>query len=238
MYPTLRKLCAAIELSDEEKTYLIELQGTPHVVPAGRDIVVEGEVHEDIFLLHDGWAFRAKHLPDGRRQIFGFLIPGDLIGLRASLLEFADDTVEALTDCQISSFSFERLYDACRRHPRLMIALMWSAAREQAMLTEQIMRIGRRTAMERIAHFFLELLRRLQLVDEAGRQSLELPLTQDLIADALGLSAVHVNRTLQKLRKRGLIELGDGRLTISSIDALARLADFDEAYLDQEDASI
>jgi CRP-like cAMP-binding protein len=161
-------------------------------------------------------------------------VPGDMIGLRASLMEFADDTVEALTDCEIASFPLDRLQDACRVHPRLVMALMWSSAREQSMLSEQVMRIGRRTALERIAHFLLELLRRLQLVDAAGRRSFELPLTQELIADTLGLSTVHVNRTLQKLRKRGLVEVEDGRVFIPDVDALNEVAEFDPTYLDQE----
>jgi CRP-like cAMP-binding protein len=235
--PTVRKLSAALELSETERSYLAELQGTPRNAPAGRQIVVEGEPYRDIHFLHDGWAFRSKVLPDGRRQIFGYLIPGDIIGLRASLLSFADDTVEALTDCQVSSFSLDRLYDACRDHPRLIIALMWSAAHEQSMLSEQIMRIGRRNALERIAHFFLELLRRLQVVDEAGRRSFALPLTQELIADTLGLSIVHVNRTLRTLRQRGLVDIEDGRLVIHDVGALSEVADFDPLYFGQTPAS-
>lgn len=231
--PTVRKLSAAFDLSEAEKAYLVDLQGAPRGVPAGRQIVVEGEAYTDIHFLHDGWAFRTKVLPDGRRQIFGYLVPGDVIGLRSSLLTYADDTVEALTDCQISSFSLDRLYDACRNHPRLIIALMWSAAHEQSMLSEQIMRIGRRNALERVAHFFLELLRRLQLVDEAGRRSYVLPLTQELIADTLGLSIVHVNRTLRKLRQRGLVDIENGRLVIHNLRELVAVADFDPLYLGQ-----
>jgi len=231
--PVLKKLGAAIPLSAEEKTYLTGLQGNPRRVPAGQQIVVEGRVYDRIYFLNDGWAFRSKLLPDGRRQIFGFLIPGDLIGLRASLMGVAADSVDALTDCRVASFSLDRLYDACRKHPRLVMALMWSAARDQSMLSEQVMRIGRRTAVERLAHFFLELLRRLQLVDEAGRRSFELPLTQELIADTLGLSIVHVNRTLRTLRKRGLLEIDDGRLVIHDVEKLSELASFDPLYLGQ-----
>jgi CRP-like cAMP-binding protein len=231
--PTLKKLEAAFSLSAEEKDYLRDLQGAPRSIRAGRQIVVEGGTYKQIFFLIDGWAFRSKVLPDGRRQIFSYLIPGDLIGLRASLMEFADDTVEALTDCEVSSFSLDRLYETCQTHPRLAVALMWSAAREQSMLSEQVMRIGRRNAVERVAHFFLELLRRLQLVDEAGRRSFELPLTQELIADTLGLSIVHVNRTLRTLRQRGLVEIVEGRLVIHDVDKLSELASFDPLYLGQ-----
>jgi CRP-like cAMP-binding protein len=234
MEPVLQKLGLALDLSEEERAYLGQLQGAVRTVAAGRQIVVEGEIYDDIYFLHDGWAFRSKMLPDGRRQIFSYVIPGDVIGLRSSLLDFADDTVEALTDCKVSSFSLARLYDACREHPRLVIALMWSAAREQSMLSEQIMRLGRRNALERVSHFFVELLRRLQIVDEAGRRSFELPLTQELIADTLGLSIVHVNRTLKKLRQRGLLDIDDGRLVIHDVAALSEIADFDPLYLDQE----
>jgi CRP-like cAMP-binding protein len=236
MNPTLKKLEAALVLSAEEQDCLRDLQGAHRRIPAGQQIVVERETYKQISFLIDGWAFRSKVLPDGRRQIFSYLIPGDLIGLRASLMEFADDTVEALTDCVISSFSLERLYDACRAHPRLALALMWSAAREQSILSEQVMRIGRRNAVERVAHFFLELLRRLQLVDEADRRSFELPLTQELIADTLGLSVVHVNRTLRTLRQRGLVEIEDGRLVIHDVEKLSDVASFDPLYLDQEAA--
>lgn len=237
MNSTLKKLEAAPTLSAEEKDYLRDLQGARRRVRAGKQIVVEGETYKQISFLLDGWAFRSKHLPDGRRQIFGYLIPGDLIGLRASLMEFADDSVEALTDCEVSSFSLERLYEACRTHPRLVVALMWSAAREQSMLSEQIMRLGRRNAVERIAHFFLELLSRLQLVDEADRRSFALPLTQELIADTLGLSIVHVNRTLRTLRQRGLVEIVDGHVVIHDVDELSDIASFDPLYLDQDAAT-
>lgn len=237
MEPVLQKLGLALDLSEEECAFLGDLQGPVHTVAAGRQIVVEGEIYNDIYFLHDGWAFRSKMLPDGRRQIFSYVIPGDVIGLRASLLDFSDDTVEALTDCKISSFSLARLYDACREHPRLVIALMWSAAREQSMLGEQVMRLGRRNALERVSHFFLELLRRLQIVDEAGRRSFELPLTQELIGDTLGLSIVHVNRTLKKLRQRGLVDIDDGRLVIHDVVALSEIADFDPLYLDQASAA-
>jgi CRP-like cAMP-binding protein len=234
MNRTLKKLCAVLDLTDEEQQYLLDMQGTGHTVPKGRQIVVEGEVYDDVYLLRDGWAFRSKFLPDGRRQVLGYLVPGDFVGMRASLLEFADDTVEALTDCEIASFALDRVFEACRAHPRVVMALMWSSAREQSILSEHVMNIGRRTALERISHFFLELRDRLHLVGEADEHSFELPLTQELIADTLGLSTVHVNRTLQKLRKRDLIELEDGRVYIPDIQALADLAEFDPTYLDQE----
>lgn len=230
----IRKTKAFCDLLPEEAAFLQAMQTPPRRIAAGATMIQEGKTYQDIYLLNNGWAARNKHLSDGRRQVVNFVLPGDFIGIRANLLEVADDTVVALTECAVATFSYEQLYDLCRKFPRLALVVLWSSAREQSILSEHIVRLGRRSALERMAHLFMELLRRLQLVGEAGRTSFDLPLTQELIADALGLSIVHVNRTLSELRQRGLVEIDKGRLTIRDIDRLATIGEFSRVYLDQE----
>jgi CRP-like cAMP-binding protein len=175
---------------------------------------------------------RYKTLPDGRRQILNFILPGDFIALYGSLIECADHSVETLTRVSVAAFAPQRVVDLFGRCPRLGAAIAWTAGREEAILAEQIVRIGRRSAYERTAHLFLELLRRLQFVGLAGERSFEMPLSQDVLADSLGLSMVHVNRTLRRLRQAGLVRLVDRSLVIDDVEKLEEVANFSPDYIE------
>ena len=139
--------------------------------------------------------------------------------------------VTALTDCVLSPVAFTTLLGLFDGQARLAAAIFWSFACEAAMYAEHLIDVGRRTALERIAHFLLELLTRLQAIGLADECSYQMPLTQELIGDALGLSVPHVSRTLRQLRDDGLVEIEGQRVIIKDIDALARLADFERTYL-------
>lgn len=232
----LRKLGRFMELREPEVVCLRRMLGDEHIVPAHASLIVEDEPYERIFALKQGWAFRYKLLPDGRRQILNFLLPGDLIGVRASVFRVADESVDALTDVTVASFPAARIADLFRQQLRLGMAVFWSSAREHAMLAEHVASIGRRTAYERLAHLFMELLVRLQAVGLADDRSYQLPLTQELLADALGLSIVHVNRTLRRLRTDSLLAIDGGQIVITDIDGMSEAASFANTYLHVEGA--
>lgn len=195
---------------------------------AGVEIVHDQDPLRPRFLV-SGWAARVRWLADGRRQIVGFLTPGDGLGLCERPQPLAVCPVVAISPVELveaSALAHLAFGKPGARQESLSIALHISAALEEAALMDQIVRLGRQTALERIAHLFLELRFRLNLVGLVDKESFSLPLTQEQLADATGLSAVHVNRTLQQLRREGLLELASGRLRLLEPDLLQVIADY------------
>lgn len=226
-----RKLSSYIDLTEEEQGCLVELERTVSKHGARTDILQQGERYGHVRVMRAGWAIRHKALPDGRRQVVNFVLPGDIIGFYCNLFETADHGVTTLTSAELSSFPADRVVDLFKRYPRLAAALAWAGAKEEAIVAERLLSIGRRTALERTAHLIVELLRRLSLVDLVDQGHFTLPVTQEILADALGLSIVHVNRTLRRLRDAGLIEVIGQRITVNDVNQLASVGQFDELYL-------
>lgn len=198
---------------------------------AREDLVREGEGPRGVKLVLSGWACRYKALEDGRRQILAFLVPGDLCDLNVFILRAMDHSIGALTPvsaADIPRAAIERVMDA---HPRVTQALLWEQLVTAAVQREWTMCLGRRTAFERVAHLLCELFVRLRAVALTAGDACELPITQADLAEATGLSAVHVNRTLQELRGQGLIELRGKQLVIPDLKALQDVAQFDPNYL-------
>jgi CRP-like cAMP-binding protein len=191
----------------------------------------EGEPAAHICLLLTGFAYGCRFLPDGRRQIVSYLIPGDLCDLRLLLLPNAAHTVSTLTAANVVPYSRETLLVLIDRYPNLGRALCWLALQEEMIAREWLVNIGQRTAVERLAHLLCEIFTRMQAVrlTEGGR--CEIPLTQVELADTLALSTVHINRTLQELRRRGLLSLSGGMLEIHDFGALQSVAMFAPNYL-------
>lgn len=182
---------------------------------AGGTIYLEGATSPHLFTLLSGWAFRYKTLPDGRRQILNYVLPGDFIGLQTTLAETLDHGIEALTDVRLCVFSRDRLADLFRNQPSLALDVTWLAARDERILDDHLLSIGRRRSRERIAYLLWHLMTRGResgLVDDDG--VLVLPMTQQHLADTLGLSLVTFNKTLQRLRATGIFVFGDRRLKI------------------------
>ncbi len=231
------KLSSYIDLSIEEHQVIEELTQNSMTFDEGQDIIFESEKNSSAYLLQSGWAIRYKIVPDGGRQIISYLLPGDIFGFRESLFELSDDSVQALTPVIVHCIPAENIAEICDSHTNLSLAFTWARAREQAILTEHIVRLGRRNAYERLGHLLLELLHRLQLVEKAGNSDYFLPLTQEVLADTLGLSIVHVNRTLRKLRNDLMIELDPKtrRLRILDVDALSEATGYDQSFLDQNE---
>ena len=226
-----RKLARLAALSPEEEAALDELLSAVHPVARNREIISAGRKYDGMFVLIDGVAIRYRILHDGRRQVLNIVLPGDFIGFPACFFEAALYTVTALGDALVASIPFAGLFGLFQRRPRLAAMLFCSFSCEAAMYAEHLIDVGRRSARERVAHFLLELLVRLQAIGLADERSYRMPLTQELIGDALGLSVPHVNRTLRQLREDNLVSLDGQRVVINDIEALAALADFEKGYL-------
>lgn len=232
--PAARKLSAFMELSDADRSTLGCLVKRRRTFVAGRDLVLQGRSDHVAYIVLSGWACSYKLLPNGRRQIVDFQIPGDFLGLRSLMLHLSDQSVEPITDLLVAEIHYTDLLDAFRQAPRLATGILWSAARDHAMVVEHLVGIGRRDATVRMAHFLLETGERLSLVKNGTKAGYACPLTQYHLADALGLSSVHVNRVLRLLREEGLVTFRDGFVTFDAYDRLVEYAEFEGAYLDQD----
>ncbi|WP_334656882.1 Crp/Fnr family transcriptional regulator [Sphingomonas panaciterrae] len=229
--PLLAKLGAVASLSaDDHRAIEIICTGT-RMIGDHKDIVREGEKPEHIYIMLDGWAARYKTLPDGGRQITAFLLPGDICDMGAAVLKQADHSVIALTQVTVASVTRASLIEVTRERPSLAQAFWWAGLVDEAVLRTWIVNLGRRDAHARIAHLLCELHARIKRVGQVQDGEFSLPLTQEQLADALGLTSVHVNRTLQRLRTEGLVALRNRRLTILDTERLGEAAGFDSGYL-------
>jgi len=233
MSPLTRKLSAFVALSEDELGVLERLHQRRRSFAAGRDMVHQGQSDQAAFILSKGWVCSYKIQPDGTRQIVDFQVPGDFLGLRSVLLRTSDHSFEPIVDIEAAEVLQSDLLTAFAQTPRLATAILWAASRDEAMVVEHLVGIGRRDADARMAHFLLELGSRLALVGLGSKEGYYCPLTQYHLADALGLSAVHVNRVLRQLREAGLATFRSGRVTFEDHAGLVELAEFDPAYLDQ-----
>ena len=232
--PLARKLGSFVALSEKELAVLAKLHQRRRTFIAGKDLVHQGQVRQSAYILAVGWVCSYKILPGGTRQIVDFQIPGDFLGLRSVLFRTADHNIEPVTKVEASEVLASDLLEAFAGTPRLATAVLWAASRDEAMVVEHLVDLGRRNAVERTAHFLLELGARLRLVGLGSVKGYACPLSQYLLSDALGLSAVHINRVLRELREDGLLTFRNGRVTFDDFDRLVALADFDNAYLDHE----
>lgn len=228
-----QKLSAFVTLSDIDLETLARFHRRRRSFLAGHELIHEGQKNQSAFILAEGWACSYKMLRDGERQIVDFQIPGDFLGLRSVLFRATDHSVEAVTRIEASEVLASDILDGFATAPRLATAVLWAASRDEAMVVEHLVNLGRRSAEERMAHMLLELGARLQLVGIGDKSGFDCPLTQYHLADALGLSAVHVNRVLRHLREDGLVTFQKGRVSFKNLNALTELAGFDIEYLDQ-----
>jgi CRP-like cAMP-binding protein len=230
--PLTRKLSAFVALSDVELGVLERLHQRRRSFVAGSDMVHQGQSDQAAYILSDGWVCSYKLQPDGTRQIVDFQVPGDFLGLRSVLLRTSDHSFEPIVNIEAAEVLKSDLLAALAETPRLATAILWAASRDEAMVVEHLVGIGRRDADARMAHFLLELGSRLALVGMGTKEGYGCPLTQYHLADVLGLSAVHVNRVLRQLRERRIVTFRDGHVAFQDYDRLVDLAEFDPAYLD------
>ena len=229
--PLLRKLSNFTELSAEESAALVDCCKDVREVAAREDVIAQGDRTGGVKLLLEGFACRYKTLEDGRRQIVAYFVPGDLCDLRVFILKRMDHSIGAIAPSRVATLSPDNVMKLMHNYPTLTRALWWSTLVEEAIAREWIVNVGQRNARERMAHLFCELLYRFRAVGLNQGLSCTLPLTQVELAETLGLSSVHVNRTLQELRRRKLITLNGGTLTIQNLKALEKLSFFNPDYL-------
>ncbi len=222
----LRRTDAFKPVTAPELAFIEKLRSGSVFVPAGHAVISEQKPNGKLFTLYAGWAFRYKTLSDGRRQILNFLLPGDFIGLQQEFADGPSHGVEALTDASLCVFPREGLWELFRQFPSLGYDVTWLAAREEGMVDENLLTAGRRNATERVAMLLIHLYRRIERLGLSQEGSIEFPVTQQHIADALGLSLVHTNKTLRRLHQLGLHQFRNGRLHLLNPKALHRIADY------------
>jgi CRP-like cAMP-binding protein len=223
---SLRQLKLFHEPTGEELELVQSLKRRERRLGAGESLIHEGQTDAPLYTLLAGWAFRYKTLSDGRRQILSFLLAGDFIGVQQKMGDAAAHGVETLTDALFCVFQRDALWELHRRSPMMGFNVTWLTAHEESMVDESLLSVGRRSAEERIASMLILLFKRAAALQaDAGGGGVPFPLTQQHIADGLGLSLVHTNKTLRKLERRGLHRIADGRLHLRDVKAMARLAD-------------
>ena len=231
-HPVIDKLGRFVPLNEEECGVLRHVSRNAKRLPRGTDLIAEGDKPDLVFLLLEGWAFRYKHLLDGGRQITAYLVPGDLCDVRIFLYEEMDHSIGLLSDATVAKIPAAEMLDLMDRYPRIERAMMWATLVDESTLREWLLNIGQRDALQRLSHLFCELCIRLgvvNLVDDNG--SFALPVTQAELADTTGMTTVHVNRSIQRLRQDGLIVMKDGWMTILDFDRLSKISGFSATYL-------
>lgn len=227
----IRKLSEHTPFSQEDTLLLQAACSEPKDLPARHDLICEGDKPGPIFVILEGWACRYKLLPEGTRQITAFLMPGDCCDMHASVLETMEHSISTLTPARVSTIQRSRMEELIMTRPTLMRAFWWTQLVDEDTLRAWIVSMGRRGSVQQVAHLMCELYVRARNIGLTSDNRLEMPLTQAMLGDALGLTAVHVNRVLRKLRLAGVMELSTGSLTITDISKLALVAGFDDNYL-------
>ena len=229
--PFNRRLIETLPASVQEVAATLDLESLRRVVRPGHDLVSEGRRCAAVSLIVEGTAIRYRILRDGQRQILSVLLPGDFAGTISCRFDNALYTIKTLTPAVVAPIPIVRLLALFDSHPKLAARLFWRFSCEAAMLAERLIGVGRRPARDRVAHFLLELRARLQAVGLADGRSFRLPLTQEMIGDALGLSIPYLNRVLRELRDEGLVRIKDQVVIIDNLEELAAIADFEHGYL-------
>jgi len=229
--PLISKLERHGSLTEEEKQVLRHITSRTILYETRQDIVPEGSTPGHSSLIVSGFASRHKHSQDGKRQITAFHVPGDFVDLHSFLLKKMDDGVAALTTCSVAQVSHADLKEITKTYPYLTRLLWLSTLIDGAVHRAWMTTLGRMEARERLAHFFCELRDRLEPIGLAKNDSYELPVTQEELGDAFGMTTVHVNRVLQGLRADGLITSSGKALTINDWGRLTQVGQYDPDYL-------
>lgn len=229
--PFFRKITARDALGAEERSAIVAAAGERVVFEAGADLVTEGQRSTRSMLVATGFTSRYRLLSGGERQLTAIHVPGDFVDLHSFLLKEMDHSVGALTRCVVYTFPHTRLVSLTERFPHLTRMLWLLTLLDASIHREWLVGMGRLSAQQRAAHLICEIFTRLKVIGRTAHNSFDLTITQAAMADALGISAVHINRVLQDLRRQELIVWDGGRLEIVDWAALTALAEFDDRYL-------
>jgi CRP-like cAMP-binding protein len=227
----LRKLECYAPLGESDRTLIETLTDATKPVARRTPLVLEGSSTNVVHVILEGFAIRHKVVGDGTRQIFGYLVPGDICDLHVALLEEMDHTVSTISDCVVAQIRRPSILDIVAERPAITRALWWTMLVDEAVLREWVTNMGARNADLRIGHLFCEIHARLKAVGLSSKGNFTLPITQQELADTVGLSVVHVNRSLKVLRERGLAKFHKHLVEIPNIDRMQEFSDFTDAYL-------
>jgi CRP/FNR family transcriptional regulator len=217
------------DFSAKEIEFVANFKSGELHIEAGTSILLQGTNSAHLYTILSGWAFRYKTLSDGRRQILNYAMPADLLGLQGSVNDEMQHSVEALTDIVLCVFPREKLWDLYVGFPTLAFDVTWLAAREEQVLDEHLLSVGRRSALERLAYLLLALFQRAEQIGLTKNNSIQFPFTQQHVADTLGMSLVHTNKTLKRLMATKAVRWKDRLFEVLDRDELARLAKYEPA---------
>ncbi|MCO7247773.1 MULTISPECIES: Crp/Fnr family transcriptional regulator [unclassified Halomonas] len=218
-------------LDEDERQLLISLEDSPTDIKAGTLLWEIGDPANEFCTLKSGWAYSYRHLENGDRQILEVFLPGDIIGLREFAFNQRLENVRMINDGVICHFPHRRMLELFRQSLPLTSIMFAIGSRQQALLTERLVNIARRSARQKMAHFLHEMYLRLRQTNDDISGQFRLPLSQEQLADILGLSPVHVSRTFSALSEDGLVFRDRHNVTIPDLDALSVEGEFDDAYL-------
>lgn len=231
MHIVIKKLAGYADLPQSDVDALVgACRHTTRIEADGR-ILEEGDRPGDVLAVLEGWAYRYKILKDGGRQILAFVIPGDFCDMSASVMEEMDHSIGTLTAVTLARIGRAEMEDLLGTRPALTRAFLWAQIVDEGILRAWLVSLGRRDAYQRVGHLLCELWARSKAVGLTTNHGISLPITQTELSDALGLTAVHTNRVLMRLRGEGLIELSGGMLDVPDAPGLARAAGYDNNYL-------
>ncbi len=233
--PLVAKLRNIVDLGDDDARALEAMCGDIREVKDRTDIIQDGERPEHVHLILEGWAYRYKLLDDGKRQITAFLIPGDFCDMHVAILGEMDHNIGTLTPTKVAYIAHQAI-DALLERPPLARGFWWATLVDEAVLRAWLVNVGQRDAFRGISHLICEMHLRMEQVGLTDGNSFDLPLTQEELGDAMGLTSVHVNRVLRNLRAEGLITYKRNQMSITDISRLRELSDFDSQYLHLNDS--
>ncbi len=231
--PLILKILQVVDLNVDEINTLMKLHNHPHSFDELTTIINHGAIHKKSYIVTEGWAYRYYDLNDGSRQIINFYLPGDIISPYALVMRKTPYCVDSITCLKVCEFEPEKLIELFVTQPRLNLIYGWLLGREDSMMAEQIVRNGRRSAYKSVAHLLLEIHHRLRIVDHAAEEAFPMPIAQHYLSNALGLSLVHISRTLRKLRVNKLIAVTPKTVSLLDINKLKEITEYKGYYLDQ-----
>jgi CRP-like cAMP-binding protein len=227
----IEKLKGFTKLTGQDVNALDAVTAQSRTFGPREDLIREGDEPGPVFVMLEGWAFRYKVLPNGSRRIMAFLMPGDACDLNINLLSEMDHSIQTATHAKVAKITRDKMDELMTTHPGIARAMYVAQLVDQGTLRAWIVSLGRRSSIERVAHLILELYVRGVRNAVAGHDRVELPLSQVVLADALGMTPVHINRVLQNLRRSRAVELKRGVLRVNDPAALTRVSGFDDKYL-------
>lgn len=220
-------------LTDNDKILLDSLEKSPKEYRKNTAVWTQGEPSNHFYTVSKGWVYSYRNMEDGSRQILDVYVPGDVVGLREFAFSKRITGLNVMSDAVLCAFPKHRLTEVFSESLLLCSIFFMISATDQAILLERLVNLGRRSARQKLAHFLLEISKRLEKTNVVCGNPLNLPLTQTILADALGLSAVHVNRVFKELREENLIKQVNSHVELTDVEGLREVAGFDASYLEE-----